>query len=57
LDVIQTITSFNCKPFPMCVHTSHWPYGYPPLTLHPWQGVQGDPWCSSWHFCCHCAKY
>jgi hypothetical protein len=33
----QTTTSFNCKPPPMCVHTSYWPYRYAPLMLCPWQ--------------------
>jgi hypothetical protein len=28
--------SFNCRHLLMCVHTSHQPYWYPPLMLHPW---------------------
>jgi hypothetical protein len=36
LDTINIITSFNFRPPPMCVHTSHQPYAYPPFTLCPW---------------------
>jgi hypothetical protein len=49
--------SLNCMYLSMCVHTSHWPYGYPPLTLCSWQWTHMDPWCTSWHFCCHCVGY
>ncbi len=52
------ITSyFNCKYFSMCVHTSHRPYGYPPLTLHSWWQTHRNPWCSLWHLCWHYMKY
>jgi len=56
LDTTQTTTSFNCMHPLMCVHTSHWPYGCPPLTLHPWQWAHWDLRCNSWHFCCHCVR-
>jgi hypothetical protein len=56
LDAIQTTTSLNYRPPPMCVPTSHWPYGYPPLTLRPWQRMHRDSWCSLWHLCCHYAR-
>ncbi len=49
-------TSFNCKPLPMCVHTSHWPYKYPLLMLRPCQWIAKDPWCSLQHFCHCCTK-
>jgi hypothetical protein len=42
---------------PMCVHTSHWSYGYPPFTLHPWQRTHIDPSCSLWHLWYHCMKW
>jgi hypothetical protein len=44
----------NCRYPSMCVHTSHWPYGYPPLMLCSWQWAHKDPWCSSQHLCCRC---
>ncbi len=53
LNVDWTTKSFNCKYFLMHVFTSHWPYGYPPLMLHPWQWVHKNPWCSLWHLYCH----
>jgi len=40
----------------MCVHTYHWPYGYPFIMLHPCQWVPKDPWCSLRHFCYCCMK-
>jgi len=49
LDMILITTSFNCRPSSMCVHTSHWPYGYPPFTLCPWQWTHRD-------LCYHCMK-
>lgn len=55
-NVVRGITSFNCRPCLMCVHTSHWPYGYPFHTLHPWQRTHEDPWCSSQRFCYRCVK-
>jgi hypothetical protein len=45
--------SLNCKFPSMCVHTSHWPYGYPYLMLCSWQRTYMNPWCNSWHLCCH----
>jgi hypothetical protein len=44
---------FNCKYPSMCVHTSHWPYGYPFLTLCSWQQAHKNPWYSLRHLCCH----
>jgi hypothetical protein len=41
---------------PQCMHTSHQPYGYPPLILGSWKQSHGKPWCNSQHFCCHYAK-
>jgi len=49
-----TTSSFNCKYLLMRVHTSHWPYGYPPFTLCSWQRAHRNPWWSSQHLCCHC---
>jgi hypothetical protein len=46
--------SFNCMHPLMCVHTSHRLYGHPFFTLCSWQWAHRNPWCSSWHFCCHC---
>ncbi len=40
----------------MCVHTFHQPYRYPPLTLRSWQQADENPWCNSWHLCCHYAR-
>jgi hypothetical protein len=40
----------------MCMHTSHQPYGYPPLTLCSWQWTHWNPWCNLQHFWCHWAK-
>jgi hypothetical protein len=40
--------------FLMCVHTSHWPYGYPPFMLCSWQWMHRNSWCSLWHLCYHC---
>jgi hypothetical protein len=51
-----TTKSFNCKPPTMCVHTYHWPYGYPFLMLRPCQWAPRDPWCSLRHFCHCCMK-
>ncbi len=48
--------SLNCKHLSMCMHTSHWPYGYPPLTLCSWQQTHWNPWCYSWHLCHHCMR-
>jgi hypothetical protein len=42
-----TTPSLNCKHPSMCVHTSHWPYGYPPLLLCSWQRTHRNPWCNS----------
>ncbi len=56
LNVFWTPTSFNCKYFSMCVHISHRLYGCPSLTLHPWQWVRRNPWCSLRHFCHHCMR-
>jgi hypothetical protein len=51
-----TTPSLNCRhPF-MCLHTSHWPYGYPPFTLCSWQWTHWNPWCNSWHLCHHCMR-
>jgi hypothetical protein len=46
--------SFNCKYPLMHVHTSHWPYRYPPFTLCSWQQAHKNPWCNSRHLCYHC---
>jgi hypothetical protein len=46
LNVIWTTPSLNCEYPLMCVHTSHRPYGYPPLTMRSWQWAHGNPWCS-----------
>jgi len=46
----------NCKYPLMCVHTSHQPYRYPPLTLCSWQRAHMNPWCSSQHLCYHCVR-
>jgi hypothetical protein len=51
-----TTPSFNCKHFSMCVHTSHRPYGYPPLTLCSWQRTHWNPWCNSQHLCHHSTR-
>jgi hypothetical protein len=51
-----TAPSFNCKYPSMCVHTSHWPYGYPFFMLRSWQGMYWNPWCNSRHLCHHCTK-
>jgi hypothetical protein len=51
-----TTPSLNYKHPLMCVHTSHRPYGYPPLTLCSWQQTHWNPWCNVLHFCCHCAR-
>jgi len=40
----------------MCVHTSHRPYGYTPLTLCSWQRMHWNPSCNLWHLCYHCAR-
>jgi hypothetical protein len=40
----------------MHVHTYHQPYGYPFFMLCSWQRMHKNPWCSSWHLCCHCAR-
>jgi len=57
LDVAWINTSFNCKPPPLCMHTSNWPFGYSPFTLCSQQWMHGDPWCNSQHFCCNYARY
>jgi hypothetical protein len=56
LDVIWNTPSSNCRYLLMCVHSSHRPYGYPPFTMCSWQRVHKNPWCNSWHLCCHCAR-
>ncbi len=48
--------SLNCKHPLMCVHTSHWPYGYPSFTLCSWQWMRLNPWCNLQHLCCHCTR-
>jgi hypothetical protein len=48
--------SFNCRHLSMCVHTSHWPYEYPPPMLCSWQRMHWNLWCNSWHICHHCKK-
>jgi len=57
LNAAWITTSFNYKPPSMCVHTSHWFYGYPPFTLCPWQWTHRDPSCSLWHLCWHYMKW
>ncbi len=54
--VTWTTSSLNCKHPSTCVHTSHQPYGYPPFTLCSWQRTHWNPWCNSWHLCCHCTE-
>jgi hypothetical protein len=49
--------SFNCKYPSMCVHTSHWPYGYLTFMKCSWQQAHMNPWCSSQHLCYHCASF
>ncbi len=52
-----TTPSLNCRhPF-MCVHTSHQPYGYPPLMLCSWQWMHWNSWCNLRHLCRHYTKY
>jgi hypothetical protein len=51
-----TTPSFNYKHPSMCVHTSHWPYGYSSLTLCSWQWTHWNPWCNSQHLSCHYMK-
>ncbi len=53
LYAIWTTPSLNCGYPLMRVHTSHWPYGYPLFTLHSWQRMHLNSWCSSWHLCHH----
>jgi hypothetical protein len=48
--------SLNCRHPLMCVHTSHWPYEYPPPTLCSWQRMHWNLWCNSWHLCRHCKR-
>jgi hypothetical protein len=55
-NVVYTTTPFTCRYLLMRVHTSHWPYGYPPLTLHPWQRTHVNSWWNSWHFCHYCVR-
>ncbi len=55
LNMTWTAPSLTCRYPLMRVHTSHWPYGYPPFTLCSSQRMQMNPWCNSWHFCYHCA--
>jgi len=40
----------------MRVHTSHRPYGYPPLMLCSWQRSHMNLWCNSWHLCYYYAR-
>jgi len=56
LNTTWTAPIFNCMYPSMCVHTSHWPYGYPPLTSCSWQWMHMNPWCILRHLCCHCAR-
>jgi len=56
LYAIRITPSFNYMHPSMCVHTSHRPYGYPPFMLCSWQWMHWNPWCNSWHLCCHWAK-
>jgi hypothetical protein len=37
----------------ICVHTSHWLYGYSPLMLCSWQQMHWNLWCNSQHLCRH----
>jgi hypothetical protein len=39
-----TTPTFNCRYHSMCVHISHWPYGYSFLTLCSWQWTHCNPW-------------
>jgi hypothetical protein len=50
------IPSHNFKYPLVCVHTSHQPYGYSFFTLYSWQRTHKSSCCSSWYFCCHCAR-
>jgi len=54
LNMTWTTPFLNCRYLSMCVHTSHWPYGYPFLTLCSWQWAHKNPWCSLQHLCYHC---
>jgi hypothetical protein len=56
LYTIWNTPSFNCTHPSMCVHPSHRTYGYPPLMLCSWQWTHWNPWCNSWHLCCHYAR-
>jgi hypothetical protein len=51
-----TTPSFNYMHSSMCVHTSHWPYGYPPFTLCSWQWTHQNPWRNLQHLCHHCTR-
>jgi len=51
-----TTPSLNCRYVLMCVHTSYQPYGHPPFMLCSWQWAHRNPWCNSWHLCCHYAR-
>jgi hypothetical protein len=51
-----TTPSLNCRHHAMCVHISHWPYGYPLFTSCSWQQTHENPWCNLQHLCCHCTK-
>jgi hypothetical protein len=53
LNITWIAPSLNCKYPSRCVHTSHWPYGYPFFMLCPWQQVHKNPWYSLQHLCCH----
>jgi hypothetical protein len=55
-NTIWIAPSFNCRYPSMRVHTSHRRYGYPSLTLCSLQCMHMNPWCTSRHLCCHCAK-
>ncbi len=56
LYVTWTTPSFNYEYPLMCVHTSHWPYGYPPLMLCSWEWTHWNPWRSLQHLYCHCIR-
>jgi hypothetical protein len=54
--LFHNFSATNCRYVSMCVHTSNQPYGYPIFTLFSWQWTHMNPWCNSWHLCCHYMK-
>ncbi len=50
-NMIWITTSFNCS-IPPCMHT----HPIDLMGIHFLHCTHGNPWCSSWHICCHCAR-